>query len=82
MTDQNKYNDPTRTVVSELVLSTNELTKYVISLLDSVSVDVDSLIAQLKDATDKIDSGVADLEEVRDKTLQDIHKAQEDISGV
>ena len=53
MTDQNKYNDPTRTVVSELVLSTNELTKYVISLLDSVSVDVDSLIAQLKDATDK-----------------------------
>lgn len=82
MTDQNKYNDPTRTVVSELVLSTNELTKYVISLLDSVSVDVDSLIAQLKDATDKIDSGVADLEEIRDKTLQDIHQAQEDISGV
>lgn len=82
MTDQNKYNDPTRTVVSELVLSTNELTKYVISLLDSVSVDVDSLIVQLKAATDKIDAGVADLEEVRDKTLQDIHKAQEDISGV
>ena len=82
MTDQNKYNDPTRTVVSELVLSTNELTKYVISLLDSVSVDVDSLIVQLKAATDKIDAGVADLEEVRDKTLQDIHQAQEDISGV
>ena len=82
MTDQNKYDDQTRTVVSELVLSTNELTKYVISLLDSVSVDVDSLIAQLKDATDKIDSGVADLEEIRDKTLQDIHQAQEDISGV
>ena len=82
MTDQNKYNDQTRTVVSELVLSTNELTKYVISLLDSVSVDVDSLIVQLKAATDKIDAGVADLEEVRDKTLQDIHQAQEDISGV
>lgn len=82
MTDQTMYNDPTRTVVSELVLSTNELTRYVISLLDSVSVDVDSLIVQLKAATDKIDSGVADLEEVRDKTLQDIHKAQEDISGV
>lgn len=82
MTDQNMYNDPTRTVVSDLVLSTNELTRYVISLLDSVSVDVDSLISQLKDATDKIDSGVADLEEVRDKTLQDIHQAQEDISSV
>lgn len=82
MTDQNMYNDPTRTVVSELVLSTNELTKYVILLLDSVSVDVDSLIVQLKAATDKIDAGVADLEEVRDKTLQDIHQAQEDISGV
>lgn len=83
MTEQNKlYDEQTRTVVSDLVLSTNELTRYVISLLDSVSVDVDSLIAQLGDATDKIDEGVASLEQIRTQTLQDIHKAQDDISGV
>lgn len=82
MTEQSKmYDDATRTVVSQLVSSTNELTTYVISLLDSVSLDINVLIHQLTGATEEIDSGVATLIEIREETLADIYKIQEDISG-
>ena len=82
MTDQVVWSGDTRTEVSKLVISTNELTSKVITLLNAISGNFDGLVGQLEEATSAVNGGVADLSNIKADIESSIRRAQEDMGNI
>ena len=82
MTDQVVWSGDTRTEVSKLIISTNELTSKVITLLNAISGNFDGLVGQLEEATSAVNGGVADLSNIKADIESSIRRAQEDMGNI
>lgn len=71
-----------RTVVSQLVTETNELTAYVIELLNVVTQDTDKILAEIKETTAKLDQATEELATVREETMDSIDSALSDMNDI
>lgn len=71
-----------RTVVSQLVTETNELTAYVIELLNVVTQDTDKILAEIKETTAKLDQATDELATVREETMDSINSALNDMNDI